>query len=128
MKQEVLNQVQGWMEKLYDGDPITDIELVQLNSFLAQLDKMLFALGPEYRLTWKEVRMRFDQTENYLRARREDKHIPRKVTPALISAGRKDQPKSEQCPDGLTPDGEICPRCGGRRGPSGVDGGTWVHY
>lgn len=32
------------------------------------------------------------------------------------------------CPDGLTPDGPICPKCGGRRGPSGIDGGTWVHF
>lgn len=36
--------------------------------------------------------------------------------------------RSARCPDGLLPDGEICPRCGGRRGPSGVEGGTWVHY
>lgn len=34
----------------------------------------------------------------------------------------------DACPDGLLPDGEKCPRCGGRRGPSGVGGGTWVHY
>lgn len=32
------------------------------------------------------------------------------------------------CPDGLLPDGPICPRCDKRRGPSGVDRGTWVHY
>jgi len=36
--------------------------------------------------------------------------------------------RSEKCPNGLTPDGPICPRCGKRRGPSGVDGGSWVHY
>lgn len=36
---------------------------------------------------------------------------------------REDAP----CPDGLLPDGEICPRCGGKRGPSGIDGGSWVH-
>jgi hypothetical protein len=36
--------------------------------------------------------------------------------------------KQEKCPDALTPDGPVCPRCGGRRGPSGVDGGSWVHY
>lgn len=35
---------------------------------------------------------------------------------------------SGKCPDGLLPDGPTCPRCGGKRGPSGVDGGTWVHY
>ncbi len=34
----------------------------------------------------------------------------------------------EKCPNALTPDGPVCPRCGGRRGPSGVDGGSWVHY
>jgi hypothetical protein len=34
----------------------------------------------------------------------------------------------EKCPDGLLPDGEVCPRCKGRRGPSGIGGGTWVHY
>lgn len=32
------------------------------------------------------------------------------------------------CPNGLLPDGEICPRCGGPRAPSGVDGGSWVHF
>ena len=32
------------------------------------------------------------------------------------------------CPDGLTPDGEVCPRCVGPRAPSGIDGGTWVHF
>jgi hypothetical protein len=35
---------------------------------------------------------------------------------------------TKHCPDGLLPDGEVCPRCGGRRGPSGIGGGTWVHY
>ncbi len=33
-----------------------------------------------------------------------------------------------ECPNALLPDGPICPRCGERRGPSGVDGGSWVHY
>lgn len=33
-----------------------------------------------------------------------------------------------KCPDGLLPDGETCPRCGGHRAPSGVDGGSWVHF
>lgn len=32
------------------------------------------------------------------------------------------------CPNALLPDGPVCPRCGGRRGPSGVDGGSWVHF
>lgn len=32
------------------------------------------------------------------------------------------------CPDGLLPDGVVCPRCGKRRGPSGINGGTWVHF
>lgn len=31
------------------------------------------------------------------------------------------------CPDALLPDGEVCPRCGGPRAPSGVGGGSWVH-
>ena len=34
----------------------------------------------------------------------------------------------EPCPDALTPDGPVCPRCGKRRGTSGVGGGSWVHY
>lgn len=34
----------------------------------------------------------------------------------------------DECPDGLLPDGPTCPACGGKRGPSGVGGGTWVHY
>jgi len=31
------------------------------------------------------------------------------------------------CKDGQIPDGPICPVCGGKRGPSGIGGGTWVH-
>jgi hypothetical protein len=34
---------------------------------------------------------------------------------------------SSDCPDGVLPDGPMCPLCGGKRGPSGVDGGSWVH-
>jgi hypothetical protein len=37
-------------------------------------------------------------------------------------------PEEVECPDGLLPDGDICPGCGKRRGPSGIGGGTWVHY
>ena len=37
------------------------------------------------------------------------------------------QTSSEQCPNGLLPDGPICPKCGEKRGPSGVDGGSWIH-
>lgn len=33
-----------------------------------------------------------------------------------------------ECPNGLLPDGPTCPRCGGKRAPSGVDGGSWVHF
>jgi hypothetical protein len=33
----------------------------------------------------------------------------------------------EGCPDALLPDGDTCPRCGWRRGPSGAGGGSWVH-
>lgn len=33
-----------------------------------------------------------------------------------------------ECPNNLLPEGEICPRCGGPRAPSGVDGGSWVHF
>lgn len=44
-----------------------------------------------------------------------------------IQAG-SEQPEAQKCPDALLPDGDKCPRCGGRRGPSGVDGGSWVHY
>lgn len=35
--------------------------------------------------------------------------------------------KIKHCPNGLLPDGPICPGCGHRREPSGVGGGTWVH-
>ena len=31
------------------------------------------------------------------------------------------------CPNALTPDGPVCPRCQGKRAPSGVDGRSWVH-
>lgn len=37
-------------------------------------------------------------------------------------------PAQPACPDALLPDGPVCPRCGKRRGPSGIDGGSWVHY
>jgi len=37
-------------------------------------------------------------------------------------------PIRKECPDALLPDGDICPRCGGPRAPSGVDGGSWVHF
>ncbi len=36
--------------------------------------------------------------------------------------------KFDSCPDGLLPDGPICPRCGKNRAPSGIGGGTWVHW
>lgn len=36
--------------------------------------------------------------------------------------------EAEKCPDALLPDGPVCPRCGGERAPSGVDGGSWVHF
>lgn len=32
-----------------------------------------------------------------------------------------------KCSNGLLPDGPTCPGCGKERGPSGVDGGSWVH-
>lgn len=37
-------------------------------------------------------------------------------------------PTEPECPNALLPDGPICPRCGGPRAPSGVDGGSWVHF
>lgn len=36
--------------------------------------------------------------------------------------------RSLSCKNGLLPDGPICPKCGKQRAPSGVDGGSWVHY
>lgn len=51
------------------------------------------------------------------------------INPKAAPAVSQAQPlQSERCPDGLLPDGPTCPRCGGKRGPSGVDGGSWVHY
>lgn len=32
------------------------------------------------------------------------------------------------CPDAVLPDGPTCSRCGGPRAPSGVGGGSWVHF
>lgn len=43
------------------------------------------------------------------------------------SAHRAPEPVAAKCQDALLPDGEVCPRCGGKRAPSGVDGGSWVH-
>lgn len=40
----------------------------------------------------------------------------------------KSYSSSDECPNALLPDGPICPRCRGRRGESGIDGGSWVHY
>lgn len=45
--------------------------------------------------------------------------------PAVIDVSDVVVPR---CPDALLPDGPTCPRCGGPRGPSGVDGGSWVHF
>lgn len=36
--------------------------------------------------------------------------------------------REQNCPDGLLPDGEVCPKCGKNRAPSGVGWGTWVHF
>lgn len=36
--------------------------------------------------------------------------------------------REHECPDALLPDGETCPRCGGPRAPSGIGGGSWVHF
>lgn len=41
---------------------------------------------------------------------------------------RSPPPESADCPDALLPDGEVCPRCGGPRAPSGSGGGSWVHF
>lgn len=40
----------------------------------------------------------------------------------------KKKAQSEECPNNLLPDGPVCPRCGKKRAPSGVDGGSWVHF
>jgi hypothetical protein len=42
--------------------------------------------------------------------------------PVHAPAGR------DTCPDAQLPDGPTCPRCGGPRAPSGVGGGSWVHF
>jgi hypothetical protein len=39
-----------------------------------------------------------------------------------------DNTSNTKCPDGELPDGPVCPKCGEPRLPSGVDGGTWVHF
>lgn len=48
--------------------------------------------------------------------------------PHLVGADEPEEVEPKKCQDGLLPDGPVCPACGGRRGPSGVDRGTWVHY
>jgi hypothetical protein len=57
----------------------------------------------------------------------------RELTPAEVASADAPTPADEsnvpvRCPDGLSPEGETCPRCGGHRAPSGIDGGTWVHF
>ena len=47
---------------------------------------------------------------------------PRKLRPLNLRS------EGESCPNALLPDGPVCPRCGGKRAPSGVDGGSWVHF
>lgn len=49
------------------------------------------------------------------------------ITVSDGASGQQSSRQTQKCPDGLTPDGPACPRCGGPRGPSGVDGGSWVH-
>ena len=63
----------------------------------------------------------------------EDLQICNLAIRALQLEGEQGDPAKDQrgaaaiCPNGLLPDGPECPRCGGERGPSGVDGGSWVH-
>jgi len=130
------DHVASLYQDLKDGNSISDGDLVLLNSFLKRTSESLMALGPDFRLAWKEVYLQWEATTRYLESRRQHKmrekarerRQRKELTPVQISAARKKEPKEQQCPDGLLPDGEICPDCGGRRGPSGVDGGTWVHY
>lgn len=54
-------------------------------------------------------------------------HYTNTDNPIDFPNGYKYNPIDSKCPDGLLPDGESCPNCGHLRGPSGVDGGSWVH-
>jgi hypothetical protein len=64
---------------------------------------------------------------------------PARVTPTVspyhvtgvqpVDAPREPAPAGrDTCPDAQLPDGPTCPRCGGPRAPSGVGGGSWVHF
>lgn len=53
--------------------------------------------------------------------------VPLPLAPQTIR-GTVTASAEERCPDGLLPDGPVCPRCGRNRAPSGIDGGTWVHF
>lgn len=46
---------------------------------------------------------------------------------ALDNLAKLQSREGSECPDGLLPDGDRCPKCGGPRAPSGIGGGTWVH-
>lgn len=50
------------------------------------------------------------------------------IVPGGVPCECKAQKASAECPDDLTPGGPTCPRCGGPRAPSGVGGGSWVHF
>jgi hypothetical protein len=65
--------------------------------------------------------------------------LPARMGPSLVVGGElywidhpyvswDDQYEKFICPDAQLPDGETCPRCGGNRAPSGVGGGSWVHF
>lgn len=57
------------------------------------------------------------------------KHVDSPMVEWVLKCESEDTETGENdCPDGLLPDGNICPRCGKRRGPSGIAGGTWVHF
>lgn len=53
---------------------------------------------------------------------------PRRSAASEPAPAQESREGGEGCPEGLLPDGERCPRCGGPRAPSGIGGGTWVHF
>lgn len=50
------------------------------------------------------------------------------VPPSAPTRSNTPERSTIRCADGALPDGETCPQCGAPRAPSGIGGGTWVHF
>lgn len=57
--------------KLSDGEPMTDMELLELHVHTRVLSKLLLSMGDKFRLQFREAIDVMERTKSYLDARRE---------------------------------------------------------